>query len=123
MKALVSVFAMGIAIAFTGEALADISKATTEADCVRAGGAWNAKGNGCAENFRKARQGRGHPCRDLPRRPSRDGHAQIQLTGLEAASPGRSKFSYCSGAARAARLGHGWQQTTMSRRLLGGIGK
>ena len=49
MKALVSVFAMGIAIAFTGEALADISKATTEADCVRAGGAWNAKGNGCAE--------------------------------------------------------------------------
>ena len=42
MKALVSVFAMGIAIAFTGEALADISKATTEADCVRAGGVMEA---------------------------------------------------------------------------------
>jgi hypothetical protein len=53
MKALLTVFAMGIAIAFTGGALADISKATTEADCIRAGGAWNAKGNECAEKSAK----------------------------------------------------------------------
>ena len=54
MKAILSVFALGIAIAFTGPAFAvAISKATTEADCVKAGRVWNVQGSECAQKSAK----------------------------------------------------------------------
>jgi hypothetical protein len=54
MKAILSVFALGIAIALTGPAFAvAISKATTETDCVKAGGVWNVQGSECAEKSAK----------------------------------------------------------------------
>jgi hypothetical protein len=50
MKSLISVFAVALALAFTGPAFAgDVTAAKTYADCVKAGGMWDAKTNTCAE--------------------------------------------------------------------------
>jgi hypothetical protein len=54
MKALLSVFALGIAIAFANTAFAEATpKGSTEADCIKAGGVWNAQGNECTEKSAK----------------------------------------------------------------------
>jgi hypothetical protein len=48
MKTFVSIFAITLALAFTGPAFAgDVSTAKTEADCQKAGGVWNADTNQC----------------------------------------------------------------------------
>jgi hypothetical protein len=49
MKALVSILAMALALAFTGLVFAgDVSAAKTAADCHKAGGMWDAKTNTCS---------------------------------------------------------------------------
>jgi hypothetical protein len=54
MKAFVSTLAMAILLTFTGPAVAeDLTKATTEADCEKAGGVWQARSNECAEESAK----------------------------------------------------------------------
>ena len=55
MKALVSTFALAMALAFTGPAFAgDVTKATNAADCEKAGGMWDAQTNKCSEKKSKA---------------------------------------------------------------------
>ncbi len=50
MKTLISIFAVALALAFTGPAFAgDVKAAKTEADCTKAGGVWDAATNTCAE--------------------------------------------------------------------------
>jgi hypothetical protein len=49
MKILISIFAMTLALAFTGPAFAGAAAAKTEADCTKAGGTWDAATNTCAE--------------------------------------------------------------------------
>ena len=49
MKILISIFAMTLALAFTGPAFAGAAAAKTEADCAKAGGAWNATTKMCEE--------------------------------------------------------------------------
>ena len=50
MKTILSIFALTLALAFTGPAFAgDVTAAKTEADCVKAGGTWNAATNMCEE--------------------------------------------------------------------------
>ena len=50
MKTLLSIFALALALAFTGPAFAgDVTAAKTEADCAKAGGTWNATTNICEE--------------------------------------------------------------------------
>ena len=50
MKTLLSIFALALALAFTGPAFAgDVTAAKTEADCKAAGGMWDAATNTCAE--------------------------------------------------------------------------
>ena len=50
MKTLISIFAVTLALAFTGPAFAgDVAAAKTEADCAKAGGTWNAATNMCEE--------------------------------------------------------------------------
>ena len=50
MKTLISIFAVTLALAFTGPAFAgDVTAAKTEADCQKAGGMWNAKTSICSE--------------------------------------------------------------------------
>ena len=50
MKSLISMLALAVAVAFTGPAFAgDVTKATTQADCEKAGGVWDADANKCAE--------------------------------------------------------------------------
>jgi hypothetical protein len=50
MKTLLSIFAVTLALAFTGPAFAgDVSQAKTEADCAKAGGTWDSKMNMCME--------------------------------------------------------------------------
>ena len=49
MKTLISIFAVTLALAFTGPAFAGAAAAKTEADCVKAGGTWDAATNTCAE--------------------------------------------------------------------------
>jgi hypothetical protein len=50
MKTLVSMFALALALAFTGPAFAGgATKATNAADCEKAGGAWNAETNQCSK--------------------------------------------------------------------------
>ena len=50
MKTLISIFAMTLALAFTGPAFAgDVTAAKTEADCAKAGGTWNATTKMCEE--------------------------------------------------------------------------
>jgi hypothetical protein len=49
MKALISTFALALAIAFAGPAFAgDVTKAKNEADCSKAGGVWDAAANKCS---------------------------------------------------------------------------
>jgi hypothetical protein len=50
MKTLLSIFALTVALAFTGPAFAgDVTAAKTEADCAKAGGTWNATTKMCEE--------------------------------------------------------------------------
>jgi hypothetical protein len=50
MKTLVSMFALALALAFTGLAFAgDPTTAKNQADCEKAGGAWDAATSVCAE--------------------------------------------------------------------------
>jgi len=50
MKTLVSTVALVLAISLTGPAFAgDVSKATTKADCDKAGGMWDASANKCTK--------------------------------------------------------------------------
>jgi hypothetical protein len=52
MKTLVSMFALALALGFTAPAFAgagDVTKATTEADCTKAGGTWDAATKKCSE--------------------------------------------------------------------------
>jgi hypothetical protein len=49
MKTLISIFAVTLALAFTGPAFAGAAAAKTEADCVKAGGTWDAATKACAE--------------------------------------------------------------------------
>ena len=50
MKTLLSIFALTLALAFTGPAFAgDVTAAKTEADCAKAGGTWNATTKLCEE--------------------------------------------------------------------------
>ena len=49
-EGLISVFALAVALAFTGPAFAgDVKAAKTAADCQKAGGMWDAATNTCAE--------------------------------------------------------------------------
>ena len=48
MKTLISMFAVALALAFTGPPFAgDVTTAKTAADCAKAGGIWNAATNTC----------------------------------------------------------------------------
>ena len=59
MKLAVSM-ALGAAMTFTGPVLAqDVTKATTEADCEKAGGKWNPQSGDCAEDSAKMGKGEG----------------------------------------------------------------
>jgi hypothetical protein len=50
MKTFISIFAVTLALAFTGPAFAgDVTAAKTEADCAKAGGTWNATTKMCEE--------------------------------------------------------------------------
>jgi hypothetical protein len=50
MKILISATAIALGLALAGPAFAgDVSKATTKADCEKAGGMWNAQSNSCAK--------------------------------------------------------------------------
>ena len=50
MKALVSIFALALALAFTGPALAgDVTAAKNQADCDKAGGTWDDTAKLCSE--------------------------------------------------------------------------
>jgi hypothetical protein len=50
MKALISIFAVALALAFTVPAIAgDVTAAKTDADCTKAGGMWDAATNMCSE--------------------------------------------------------------------------
>jgi hypothetical protein len=50
MKAVISIFAVALALAFTVPAFAgDVTAAKTEADCKKAGGMWDAATNTCSE--------------------------------------------------------------------------
>jgi hypothetical protein len=50
MKTLISIFALALALAFSGPAFAqDVKTAKTAADCAKAGGVWDAATNTCSE--------------------------------------------------------------------------
>lgn len=50
MKTLISTFALALALGFAGPALAgDVSSKTTQADCEKAGGMWDAATSKCSE--------------------------------------------------------------------------
>ena len=68
MKTLVSMFALAVALAFTGPAFAeDVSKATDQASCDKAGGVWNSQSNECAEGSAKMGEEEGtHQHHDQP---------------------------------------------------------
>ena len=54
MKAILATVIVALFLAGASSAFAeDLSKATTEADCEKAGGKWNAQTNGCAEKSAK----------------------------------------------------------------------
>jgi hypothetical protein len=60
MKRFVFASALAAAIAFTGPAFAQgVTKATTKADCEKAGGMWNAQTSECAEESAKMGKGEG----------------------------------------------------------------
>jgi hypothetical protein len=49
MKTFISIFALTLALAFTGPAFAgDVTTATTKAACHKAGGMWDAKTSTCS---------------------------------------------------------------------------
>ncbi len=49
MKTFISMFALALALAFTGPAFAgDVTTAKTQADCEKAGGVWDAATNKCS---------------------------------------------------------------------------
>ena len=49
MKTFISIFAVTLALAFTGPAFAgDVTAAKTKADCHKAGGMWDAKTSACS---------------------------------------------------------------------------
>ena len=49
MKTLISIFAVTLALAFTGPAFAqDVKTAKTAAECHKAGGMWDAKSSTCS---------------------------------------------------------------------------
>lgn len=50
MKTLISMFALALALAFTGPAFAgDVTTAKSQADCEKAGGMWDATNSACSE--------------------------------------------------------------------------
>ena len=50
MKAILSTLALALALAFAGPAFAgDVTTAKTQADCEKAGGAWDAATGKCSE--------------------------------------------------------------------------
>ena len=50
MKALISMLAVALALAFAGPAFAqDVKTTKTAADCAKAGGVWDAATNTCSE--------------------------------------------------------------------------
>ncbi len=50
MKTLISVFALAMALAFSGPSFAgDVTSAKTQADCEKAGGQWDANTSTCGE--------------------------------------------------------------------------
>jgi hypothetical protein len=50
MRTFISIFAVALALAFTGPAFAqDVKTAKTAADCAKAGGVWDAATNTCSE--------------------------------------------------------------------------
>lgn len=50
MKMLISMFALALALAFTGPAFAgDVTTAKNQADCQKAGGYWDAKAQSCSQ--------------------------------------------------------------------------
>jgi hypothetical protein len=50
VKTLISIFALTLALAFTGPVFAqDVKTAKTAADCAKAGGTWDATTNTCSE--------------------------------------------------------------------------
>ena len=50
MKTLMSMLALAVALAFTGPAFAgDVTAATTQADCEKAGGLWETAASKCAK--------------------------------------------------------------------------
>ena len=50
MKTLLSIFALALGLALTVPAFAgDVSQAKTQADCEKAGGAWDAQASKCSE--------------------------------------------------------------------------
>jgi hypothetical protein len=52
MKTLISMFVVALALAFTGPAFAgDVTKATTKADCDKAGGVWDDAAKKCSEKM------------------------------------------------------------------------
>ena len=49
MRSIASMIALAVALAFTGPAFAgDVTKATTKADCDKAGGAWDDTAKKCS---------------------------------------------------------------------------
>jgi hypothetical protein len=52
MKTIVSMFALALALAFTGPAFAgDVTKATDKASCDKAGGVWDDAAKKCSEKM------------------------------------------------------------------------
>ena len=52
MKTVISGFALALALAFTGPALAgDVTKATDKASCDKAGGVWDDTAKKCSEKM------------------------------------------------------------------------
>jgi hypothetical protein len=50
MRTIFAIIALAFALALTGPAVAgDVSKATTKADCDKAGGMWDAQNNTCKQ--------------------------------------------------------------------------
>jgi hypothetical protein len=54
MKTLISIFAVTLALTFTGPAFAGAATAKTEADCVKAGGTWMLRPKRAQRKSRKA---------------------------------------------------------------------
>jgi hypothetical protein len=52
MKSIASMIALAVALAFSGPAFAgDVTKATTKADCDKAGGKWDDTAKKCSEKM------------------------------------------------------------------------